>query len=145
MRKRTGIAVVVAALLVATVAPTVTTNRQVAQASALDGRAVARTLDAILPVAARVRAGRPAFLTELQRLRLAKVACTVNKAHDFVHEYHVDRLVWELDVPGAYRYQDSVLTLSQQIHEYKDDAGAVYELGSELYCDTVDARLEQGS
>lgn len=56
------------------------------------------------------------------------VACRVNGAHDFAHEYMSTgsttcRGQLEVQVPGASRFRDSVLDLSSEIAEAKEGAG----------------------
>jgi hypothetical protein len=147
MSKRTRIAVVVAALLLGVVGPVVAADgdRQAAQAGAVDARKVFRLLDEIIPRTGWTRTGRPAFLAPQQRWKLANLACTVNQAHDNVYEYEpvVDELLLQLDLPSPYRYQSPVLALSQRIHQYKEDLGAVYEIGSEGFCEFAEWRADQ--
>jgi hypothetical protein len=35
------------------------------------------------------------------------------------------------------------VTLSQRIHQYKEDAGPVYELGSEAFCEYAELRADE--
>jgi hypothetical protein len=146
MSKRTRIAVVVAALLLGAVGPIVSAGEhQAAQASTVDTRKVFRLLDEIIPRTGWTRTGRPAFLAPQQRWTLADLACTVNQAHDNVDDYEpvVDSLLQQVDLPSPYRFQSPVVTLSQRIHQYKEDAGLVYELGSEAFCDYAEWRAEE--
>jgi hypothetical protein len=151
MSKRTRIAVVVAALLLGVVGPTVAAggNRQPAQASTVDMREVTKvsqTLERFIPSTGWMRNGRPASLAPPVRWRLQKVACTVNQAHDLVYEYQVDDQLWQLDLgDDVWRYQSALLGLSDQIEQWKQGAGDVYERGSNWFCDRVDKRLEQAS
>jgi hypothetical protein len=174
MRKRTRIGVVAAALLFGVVAPTVVGaagNDGLVLASALHGgvniaeraaqsarwvltgippvdpsdvAAVTRRLEATIPDAAQSPTGRTA-LTDEQRLKLMHVACKVNEAHDFAHEYRIDELLRTLDpqVPGAVRVRDSVLDLSSDIADAKEDADLAYEVGSEVFCEEVKYQVEQ--
>jgi len=149
MRKRTRIAVVVAALLVAVVGPTVTAggDRQAAQASTVDMREVTKVsqaLERIIPRTGLMRNGRPASLAPPMRWRLQKVACTVNQAHDLVYEYQLDEQLWRLDLgEDAWRYQSALLRLSDRLQQFKESAGDAFEQGSERFCHHVDERLEQ--
>ena len=147
MRKRTRIAVVVAALLVAVVAPAVNPpTRQVAEAGTVNWEEVVATLDRTIPRTGWMRNGRPAFLAPPMRWRLEKAACTVNQAHDLVYEYQVDDQLRQLDLgDDAWRYQSALLRLSDRIEQWKQGAGDVYKQGSEWFCDHVDERLEQAS
>ena len=140
MRKRTRIAVVVAALLVAVVAPAVNPpTRQVAVAGPVNweevGEVVA-TLDRTIPKTGWTRTGRPAFPTAPQRLTLEKVACKVNGLHDNLYDYEpaVDTVLSDLDLPNPYRFQSQVVTLSRQLHEFKDDIGPAYQIGTARFC-----------
>jgi hypothetical protein len=139
MRKRTSVAVVIAALLLGVVGPTVTTpeRRQVAKASALNLRAVFRSLDDIIPRSGWTRTGRPAHLTDQQRWQLANVACTVHQVHDNVHEYEseADYLLSQLGWVNPYRFQSPVLELSRRIYQFKQDGEVVYEAGTQVFCD----------
>ena len=147
MRKRTRIAVV-AALLLAVVAPAVNPpNRQVAEANTVNWEEVVAALDRIIPRTGWMRTGRPAYLTAEQRWRLAKVACEVNELHDDLYEYEpeVSSLLSAVDLPNPYRFQSPVLTLSRRIYEFKDAAGPAYEVGSQMFCDHADRRVEQGA
>jgi hypothetical protein len=142
MRKRVRIAVVVAALLLAVVAPTVTTadHRQAAEAGAMDWRAAYRTLAGIIPRTGWTRTHRPASLADRQWWQVAHVACRVNEAHDNVYEYEteVDYLLSQLGWPNPYRYQSPALELSRRIHQYKEDAGSAYEYGSQVFCSSAE-------
>jgi hypothetical protein len=148
MRKRTRIAVVVAALLLAVVAPTVTAadNRQVAEASTLDWRAAVRALDSIIPRTGDLRNGKSAFLTVPERWQLAKVACTVNQRHDQVHKFEsaADSLLGQVDLAdlSPYRFQSPVLELSRRLHRFKQDAGPVYGYGSKAFCDLAEYNVK---
>ena len=147
MSKRTRIAVLGTALLVGVILSTfvVDGNRQTAQASTVDGGKIYRLLDEILPKAGLLRAGRPAPFTVTQRWRLADIACTVNELHDNVYEYEpvVNDLLLAADLPNPYRFQSPVLTLSQRIHRFKEDAGLAYTLGSETFCEYADWRVDR--
>ena len=150
MNKRSRIAVVVAALLLGVVGPTVAAgNRQAVQASTVDMREVTKVSQALgrfIPSTGWMRNGRPAFPAPQMRWRLEKVACTVNKAHDLVYEYQVDDQLRQLDLgDDIWRYRSALLGLSDQIEQWKQGAGVVYEQGSEWFCDHVDERLEQAS
>jgi hypothetical protein len=146
MTKRIRIAVVVAALLLGVVAPTVTPadTRQAAHAGALDWRAAYRSLDSIIPRTGWMRNGRPAHLTVPEWWQLAKVACTVNKAHDNVYKFEsqADYLLSQLDLLNPYRYQSPVLELSRRIHEFRAGAGPAYVYGSMMFCKHADQNVK---
>ena len=147
MRKRTRIAIVVAALLIAVVAPTVTgaDNRQAAEASAPDWRAAYRALDNIIPRTGWTRTRRSVSLTPQRRWQLANVACKVNEVHDNVYEYEgeVDYLLSELDWFNPYRFQSPTLELSRRIYQFKQEAGPMYDYGSQAFCDDAKEIVEQ--
>jgi hypothetical protein len=147
MRKRTRIAIVVAALLVSVVGPTAITagNRQDAEASAPDWRAAYRALDNIIPRTGWTRTGRSVALTPQRRWQLANVACTVNEVHDNVYEYEdeVDYLLSELGWFNPYRFQSPTLELSRRIYQFKDDSGPMYDYGSQVFCDYAKDIVEQ--
>jgi len=147
MSKRTRIAVVAAALLVAVVAPAAvnTPDRQVAEAGTVNWEEAFAALDRTIPKLGWTRTGRPAFLTPPQRLTLEKVACKVNQLHDDVYKYEpeVDSLLSQLDLPNPYRFQSPVVALSWKIHEYKEAAGPAYRVGSQVFCDRDDWSVER--
>jgi hypothetical protein len=138
---------VVAALLLAMVAPIAigANDRQAAQASAPQPGAVLRRLYQIIPQAGSTKVGRPAWPTTEQWWRLAKVACTTNEFHDNVHEYEttVDDLLSLTGIPNPYRYQSSVLELSRQIYEFKQQGGLVYEFETTLFCAKADRQVKR--
>ena len=139
MRKRTRLAIVVAALLVAVVGPTAT-HRQEAEAGAPDWRSAYRALDNIIPRIGWTRTGRSVSLTPQRRWQLANVACSVNNVHDNVHKYEakVDSLLSELGWSNPYPYQSPTLELSRRIYQFKEGAGPLYSYGSQIFCE--DAR-----
>ena len=104
-----------------------------------------RRLEDTIPAAARSSTGRTISLSVEQRWKLMHVACRVNGAHDFAHEYRIDDLLRQLEVqvPGASRFRDSVLDLSSEIAEAKEGAGLAYEVGSDVFCEWVDYRVDQ--
>jgi hypothetical protein len=159
MRKRTRIAVVTAALLVAVVAPTLSGAQGTGRAALASGAVTAgavpvdpgdvmagvRWLESIIPTAGRVRAGRSSFFTKEQRWRLMSVACTVNDVHGYVYESDIDERLWDLEplVPGAYRQQGSVLELSEQIDEGREDLGSSFGQATARFCHNVGRRVDR--
>lgn len=153
MRKHTRIAVVAGALLVAVVSPTVTGTQGNGRAALASGTLIAgavpvdpgdviagvRRLQSIIPAGGRVRAGRPSSFTDEQLWRLMSVACTANDGHGYVYELEIDERLWELEplVPGAYRQQESVLRLSELVHEGREDLGSSFGQATSRFCHNV--------
>jgi hypothetical protein len=73
------------------------------------------------------------------------VACTANDLPGYVYESDIDERLWDLEplVPGAYRQQQSVLELSEQIHEGREDLGSSFGQATARFCDNVGRRVGQ--
>jgi hypothetical protein len=169
MKKRTRIAVVVAALLLAMVGPAVSHavgNDGVVAAGMLNGKfferlgrglrvilggsddlarglRASRHLDSVIGPVVVTRSGDTLIPTAEERAYLYQLACQIKYAHDLVRE---EEAAWKLvmlgeKVKGAVGYAASVANLSRELKKAEDNGDRAWKIAGATFCTAAEENL----